>query len=387
MKKIITFFLAFVLIISFAVPCTYAVNDDAAIEVDAKACVLMDASSGKVLFSKGEHEKLYPASVTKIMPILLVMEAIDSGKISLEDKVTASAVAASKGGSQIWLKEGESMTVDEMLKAAVISSANDACTALGEYIAGSEEGIVKMMNDKAKALGMNDTNFVNCTGLDDDTDEHLTSAYDIALMGRELLKHERILNYSTVWMDSLRDGKTQLVNTNKLVRFYKGTTGLKTGTTTKAGHCICASAERNGLSLIAVVLGSSSGTNRFESAKAMLNWGFANYESVKPEYDKSLITDVNIVKGFTSKLTPKVEEVLPITVNSGEKGKIKCDIELSSQVDAPVEKGQTLGKITFTVDGEKLGEYKIYSDEQVRRLTVSDVLKRLLCSLSKKTSE
>lgn len=382
-----TFFFTAVLIISFTLGSAYAVNDDAAIKVDAKACILMDASSGKVLFSKNEHDRLYPASVTKIMPILLVMQQIDSGKISLDDKVTASATAASKGGSQIWLKEGESMTVDEMLKAAVISSANDACTALGEFIAGSEEGIVKMMNDKAKELGMNDTNFVNCTGLDDDTDEHLTSAYDIALMGRELLKHERILNYTTIWMDSLRQGKTQLVNTNKLVRFYKGTTGLKTGTTTKAGHCICASAERNGLSLLCVVLGSSSGTNRFESAKAMLNWGFANYESTKPEYDKNLITDVNIVKGFKGKLTPKVEQVMPITIKSGEKGKIKCEIQLSQQVDAPVEKGQTLGKITFSVDGDVLGEYKIYSDEQVRKLTVSDVFKRLLSSLSKKTSE
>lgn len=361
----------------------FAQNGDS-IKTDAKACLLMDASSGKVLYSENEHDKLYPASVTKIMPILLVTEQIDSGKISLEDKVTASSVAASKGGSQIWLKEGETMTVDELLRAAVIASANDACTALGEYIAGSEEGIVKMMNDRAKQLGMNDTNFVNCTGLDDDTDEHLTSAYDIALMGRELLKHERIMNYSTVWMDSLRGGKTQLVNTNKLVRFYKGTTGLKTGTTTKAGHCICASAERNGLSLIAVVLGSSSGTNRFESAKALLNYGFANYESFKPEYDKSLITDINVIKGFYNKLTPSVEEIKPITIKSGEKGKIKCEIDLSSEAEAPIEKGQTLGTITFKIDDETLGEYKIFSEDQIRRLTIADVFKRLLSSVSKK---
>ncbi|MGN1418946.1 MAG: D-alanyl-D-alanine carboxypeptidase family protein [Acutalibacteraceae bacterium] len=369
----------------FSLP-SLAVNDDAPIKVDAKACLLMDASTGEVLFSKNEHERLFPASVTKIMPILLVMEALDSGKISLEDKVTASAEAAAKGGSQIWLKEGEQMTVDELLRAAVISSANDACTALGEYIAGSEAGIVKMMNDKAKELSMNDTNFVNCTGLDDDTDEHLTSAYDIAIMSKELLSHERITTYSTVWMDSLRDGATELVNTNKLVRFYKGTTGLKTGTTNKAGHCISASAQRNGLHLIAVVLGSSSGTNRFESAKAMLDWGFANYETVTPELDRSLITKVNIIKGIESEITPEVEQIKPITLKSGTKSKIQTQIDLSTDVQAPVEEGQTLGFVSFQADGEEIGKYKIYAPYAVRKLKISDVMKRLLSALSLKTA-
>lgn len=203
------------------------------VEVKAKAAVLMDVTTGKVLMANNENERLPPASVTKIMTLLLVCEAIDSGELSLTEKLTASKDAVSKGGSQIWLKEGESMTVDELLKAAAIASANDACAVLAERIAGSEEGFVTMMNERAKALGMKNTNFENCTGLDDTTTNHYTSAYDIALMGRELLKHELIQNYTTVWMDSLRDGKTELVNTNKLVRFYKGTTGLKTGTTQK----------------------------------------------------------------------------------------------------------------------------------------------------------
>lgn len=382
MKKSIVFIISLVMIFVFLPFEVLSVNDDAAIEVDAKACILMDVSSGKVLFSKNEHEKLFPASVTKIMPILLVMEALDSGKITLEDTVTTSPVAASKGGSQIWLKEGEQMTVDEMLRATVIGSANDACTALGEFIAGSEEGIVKMMNDRAKELGMNDTNFVNCTGLDDDTDSHLTSAYDIALMSKELLGHERITNYSTVWMDSLRGGETELVNTNKLVRFYKGTTGLKTGTTTKAGYCVSASAQRNDLHLVAVVLGSSNGTNRFETAKAMLNWGFANYETVTPQFDANLITDVNIIKGISDKITPQVEKINPITLKSGLKGKIEISVELSTEVEAPVEEGQTLGKVVFTVEGEEIGEYKIYAGEEVRRLKISDVFKRMLSSLT-----
>ncbi len=386
MKKGIIFILAFVFVLSAVSVSASAVNDDAAIKIDAKSCILMDASSGNVLYSKNEHEKLFPASVTKIMPILLVMEALDSGKITLEDKVTTSPTAASKGGSQIWLKEGEQMTVDELLKAAVIASANDACTALGEFIAGSEEGIVKMMNDKAKALGMNDTHFENCTGLDDDTDNHLTSAYDIALMSKALLSHERITNYSTVWMDSLRQGATELVNTNKLVRFYKGTTGLKTGTTTKAGHCISASAMRNDLHLIAVVLGSSSGTNRFETAKALLNWGFANYETVTPEFDMNLITNVKIIKGLKDEITPSVEKIKPITLKSGQKGNIETKIDLVTDCEAPIEKGQTLGKVVFTAEGETVGEYKIFADEEIPKIKISDVLKRLLSSLSLKCS-
>ena len=381
MKKPICFLLIFLLCVGLTCPFAFAENESP-VAVKAKAYVLMDASTGEVLLKSNEHQKLFPASVTKIMPILLVMEAIDSGKLDLNETVTASPEAAAKGGSQIWLKDGETMTVHELLKAAVIGSANDACTALGERIAGSEEGIVKMMNDRAKQLGMNDTHFVNCTGLDDDTDEHLTSAYDIALMSKELLSHERIREYTTVWMDSLRNGATQLVNTNKLVRFYKGTTGLKTGTTAKAGHCVSASAERNGLHLIAVVMGSDNSTDRFEGAKVLLNYGFANYKTVTPEYDKTLITPVRIIKGYTGSLIPEVGTILPITVKAGEESKIEAEVEIATDVEAPVEKGQRIGSITFKLNGTTLAEYPLTAKEEVAKLTVFEMMRRLLSSLS-----
>ena len=381
MKKPICFLLIFLLSVGLTCPFAFAENESP-VAVKAKAYVLMDASTGEVLLKSNEHQKLFPASVTKIMPILLVMEAIDSGKLDLNETVTASPEAAAKGGSQIWLKDGETMTVHELLKAAVIGSANDACTALGERIAGSEEGIVKMMNGRAEQLGMNDTHFVNCTGLDDDTDEHLTSAYDIALMSKELLSHERIREYTTIWMDSLRNGATQLVNTNKLVRFYKGTTGLKTGTTAKAGHCVSASAERNGLHLIAVVMGSDNSTDRFEGAKALLNYGFANYKTVTPEYDKTLITPVRIIKGYTGSLIPEVGTILPITVKAGEESKIEANVEIATDVEAPVEKGQRIGSITFKLNGTTLAEYPLTAKEEVAKLTVFEMMRRLLSSLS-----
>lgn len=365
--------------LSFSV---FSANEDEKLDVKAKSYVLMDVSNGKLLLGKNEHERLYPASVTKIMTLLLVIEKIDSGKLSLEDKVTASTAAAGKGGSQIWLKEGETMTVDELLRAAAIGSANDACTALAEHIAGSEEGFVKLMNAKANELGMKDTNFENCTGLDDDTENHLTSAYDIALMSRELLSHERIQNYTTVWMDSLRSGATELVNTNKLVRFYKGTTGLKTGTTSKAGHCISASAMRKNLHLIAVVLGAENSTDRFEGAKALLNYGFANYETVTPNFDSSLITDVNVIKGIEQSVTPQVEKVLPMTLETGTGAKIQPKINLALSVEAPVEKGQVLGTLDFEIDGNVIASYNIVSPVEIRKINFGDMLIRLLRSLS-----
>ena len=365
--------------LSFSV---FSANEDEKLDVKAKSYVLMDVSNGKLLLGKDEHERLYPASVTKIMTLLLVIERIDSGKLSLEDKVTASTAAAGKGGSQIWLKEGETMTVDELFRAAAIGSANDACTALAEHIAGSEEGFVKLMNAKANELGMKDTNFENCTGLDDDTENHLTSAYDIALMSRELLSHERIQNYTTVWMDSLRSGATELVNTNKLVRFYKGTTGLKTGTTSKAGHCISASAMRKNLHLIAVVLGAENSTDRFEGAKALLNYGFANYETVTPNFDSSLITDVNVIKGIEQSVTPQVEKVLPMTLETGTGAKIQPKINLALSVEAPVEKGQVLGTLEFEIDGNVIASYNIVSPVEIRKINFGDMLIRLLRSLS-----
>ena len=381
MKKVISFLLCMVMMLPL---CIFAKAEELPVEVKAKAVVLMDQTTGKVLMKKNEHEKLYPASVTKIMSLLLVMEALDSNKIRLTDIVTTSPVAASKGGSQIWLKEGETMSVDELLKATAVYSANDACTALGEYVAGSDEGFVAMMNERAQQLGMKNTHFENCTGLDDETENHLTTAYDIALMSRELMKHELIREYTTIWMDTLRDGKTELVNTNKLIRFYSGATGLKTGTTDKAGCCVAATATREGTSLIAVVMGSDNSTDRFEGAKAMLNWGFANYSSVTPQIDKNLIADVNVLMGEERTITPQIPPVTPVLIPKGREKDIVQSVELAASVESPIESNQTLGKVTVSLDGEVIGEYNLTSPHYVDRLSFGTVFCRLLAVLCKK---
>ncbi|MBR6568654.1 MAG: D-alanyl-D-alanine carboxypeptidase [Clostridia bacterium] len=376
---LITSMIFFLTLFTFSV----CAENESEITVNAESGVLMDVQTGQVLYSFNEYKQLYPASVTKIMPMLLFMEALDSGKLSLTDVVTASPDAASKGGSQIWLKEGEQMTVDELLRATAIASANDACTALGEHIAGSESAFVKMMNDRAKALGMKNTNFVNCSGLDDDTTEHLTTAYDIALMSCELLRHEKITDYTTVWMDSLRDGATQLVNTNRLVRFYKGTTGLKTGTTSKAGHCLSASAERNGLHLVAVVMGAKNSTDRFEGAKAMLDWGFANYESFIPEIDLSSLSQVRVLKGIEAYLEPKLPKVGRLTLKSGQKQSLETKITLCEDVEAPVEENQILGKIELMLGDKTVAEYNLTAEESVGRINFLIMAERIIKSLTK----
>ena len=360
-----------------------SVTASAPVTVNAKSAILMDASTGQVLFAENENERLYPASVTKIMPLLLFMEALDEGRMSLTDVVTASPSAASKGGSQIWLKEGEQMTVDELLKATAIASANDACTALGEHIAGSEEAFVALMNKRAGELGMTNTNFVNCSGLDDATTEHLTTAYDIALMSKELLSHERIRTYTTVWMDTLRGGATELTNTNRLVRFYNGTTGLKTGTTDKAAHCLSASAERDGLHLIAVIMGAETSDDRFEGAKAMLNWGFANYETVTPDFEGVEIPPVPVLHGIEDFLEAEIKGVSPVTLSKGEKDKIEYSLEITENVEAPVEKNQLLGKITAKSGDNIIGEYNLVAKEDIRKITLWDYVQGFLKSLTK----
>lgn len=380
MKKTLSFVFALVIVISSLSFSAFAEND---LKVNAKSAVLMDVETGKVLYSQNENEQLYPASVTKIMPLLLFMEAVDSGKMALTDVVTTSPTAASKGGSQIWLKEGEQMTVDELLRATAIASANDACTALGEHLAGSEEGFVKMMNEKATELGMTNTHFDNCSGLDDDTETHLTTAYDIALMSRALLKHDRIRTYTTVWMDSLRDGATELVNTNRLVRFYNGTTGLKTGTTSKAGHCLSASAERDGLHLVAVIMGAGNSTDRFEGAKSLLNWGFANYESFTPQIDSSQFSDVTVIRGIEKTVRPIVSGLSDILLESGKKGQIETEIELAADVEAPVEEKQVLGKVKLKIGDDVIEEYSLVAEKGVRRITFGDVVARFFRLLTK----
>lgn len=383
MKRVISIMLcAVILLVPF---CVSAVAEDKLpVEVKAKAAVLMDQTTGKVLMKMNEHEKLYPASVTKIMSMLLVMEALDSKKIRLTDIVTTSPVAASKGGSQIWLKEGETMSVDELLRATAVYSANDACTALGEYVAGSDEAFVVMMNERAQQLGMKNTHFENCTGLDDDSENHLTTAYDIALMSRELMKHELIKEYTTIWMDSLRNGQTELVNTNKLIRFYNGATGLKTGTTNKAGCCVSATATRDGTSLIAVVMGSDNSKDRFEGAKAMLNWGFANYTSHTPQIDKTLIADVNIAMGEERTITPQIPPMTAVLIPKGREKDIVQKVEIAAEVAAPVEANQTLGTVTVSLDSEVLGKYNLVAPHYVDRLSFGTVFCRLLAVICKK---
>ncbi len=373
-----------VAILSFSFCVFASAQGEMPVEVKAKAAVLMDGTTGKVLMKMNEHEKLYPASVTKIMSLLLVMEALDERKISLTDMVTTSPVAASKGGSQIWLKEGEQMSVDELLKATAVYSANDACTSLGEYIAGSDEGFVMMMNERAAELGMKNTHFENCTGLDDDTENHMTTAYDIALMSRELMKHELIKDYTTIWMDSLRNGETELVNTNKLIRFYNGATGLKTGTTNKAGCCVSATATREGTNLIAVVMGADNSTDRFEGAKAMLNWGFANYATVTPQIDKNLITDVNVMMGEERSITPQSPIATSVLIPKGREKDIVQNVELAASVEAPVESNQTLGTVTVSLDGEVLGKYNLTAPYYVDKLSFTTVFCRMFSVLCKK---
>ncbi len=352
------------------------------VEIKAKSALLMDVATGKVLMEYNADKKLYPASVTKIMTMLLVAEAIDTNKISLEDKVFCSENAASKGGSQIWLEPGESMTVDELLRATAIGSANDAATLLGEYVSGSEEAFINLMNQRAEELGMKNTNFLNATGLDDTTEEHLTTARDIAIMSRELLKHEFIQKYTTVWMDSLRNGETELVNTNKLVRFYDGTTGLKTGTTSKAGCCISASAKRDKLHLIAVVMGSANSNDRFNTSKAMLNWGFSNYTLFTPKVDKTLIKDVPVISGLVECVSVEVPSISPLLVKKGEEETVRVEVKLCENVEAPVLEKQTLGTVTVFVGKKKVDEYNLVAKKQVEKLTVLSAMVKMFNFIS-----
>ncbi len=348
-------------------------------EVPAPSAILMDAATGTVLYEKNAHERLAPASVTKVMTLLLVMEALDSGQISWEDKVTASSAAAAKGGSQIYLEPGEQLSMDEMIKSVVVSSANDCATALAEHVAGSEAAFVAKMNERAQALGLQDTHFVNCTGLDDEPNaaEHLTSAYDLAIISRELLRHDRIRDYTTIWMDTVRDGKFGLSNTNKLVRFYDGTTGLKTGYTSAAGHCLAASAKREGMELIAVVLHCSSSTDRFESAKALLNHGFANYALVNTDPPETLVP-LKVALGNQPLVTPILQETAPILIEKSEVSRITKTIDLPQDWEAPIAKGQQLGTMTISAGDRVIAEIPIEANTSVDRLTLWQMTVRLL---------
>ena len=348
-------------------------------EVAAKSAVLMDVETGTVLSEQNAHEPLAPASVTKVMTMLLIMEAIDSGKISWEDTVTASEAAASKGGSQVYLKVGETMTVSDMVKSIAVSSANDCACAMAEHLAGSESAFVEQMNARARELGMNDTHFVNCTGLDDDPQaaSHRTSAYDIAIMSRELLKnHPDIKKYTTIWMDTVRDGAFGLSNTNKMVRFYDGCTGLKTGFTSGAGYCLSASAQREGLELIAVVMGSETSKDRFAACKSLLDYGFANFSLYTPALQEGASVPVKLGTAESVAVIPGGATAL--LVDKAQRNSITAEIELEESVTAPVSRGQRLGTLTVKAGDQVISRVPLVAEREVVRLNVLDLWKILL---------
>ena len=350
-------------------------------EVAAKSAVLMDAATGTVIFEQNAHQQLPPASVTKVMTMLLIMEAIDSGKLSWEDTVTASEAAAAKGGSQIYLKVGETMSVSDMVKSIAVSSANDCACAMAEHLAGSEEAFVASMNQRAKELGMADTHFVNCTGLDDGPEaaSHLTSAWDIAIMSRELLNnHPDIKRFTTIWMDTVRGGTFGLSNTNKMVRFYSGATGLKTGFTSSAGYCLSASALREGMELIAVVMGSETSQARFAACKSLLDYGFANYALVAPETEEAQVP-VKLGALDTVKAIPA--EVPRLLIDKAQRDSISCQTELKEQVDAPVSQGQRLGTLTVKAGEQVLQQIPLVAEASVPKLTFSQLYLRILKTL------
>lgn len=363
--KFLSLLFAWVLIFNLACP-SYALEiKKTEMEIDAKSAILMDASTGTVLYSKNMNEALPPASVTKIMTLLLVFEAIDNGVIKYEDMLTVSENASSMGGSQVFLEPGETMSVDELFKCVVVSSANDAALTLAECVGGSEEAFVEKMNKRASELGMNDTHFENVTGLDDEVTNHLTSAYDIALMSRELLKHEKIMDYTTIWMDTIRNGSFGLSNTNRLVKFYRGITGLKTGYTSGAGYCISASAKRENLHLIAVVMGAKTSNERNAIASKLLDFGFANYYTFN---DKG--TDCGTVKilgGMKDQVEIYYDEY-SLLENVGTKEKIKAELVIPVSVSAPIKKGEAVGKVVYKLDGKVLGENPIYVKETVEKI-------------------
>ncbi|MBQ4641446.1 MAG: D-alanyl-D-alanine carboxypeptidase [Oscillospiraceae bacterium] len=347
-------------------------------EVAAKGAVLMELDTGTVLYEQNSHQALPPASVTKVMTMLLIMEAIDSGSIGWDDTVITSEAAAAKGGSQIYLKVGEAMSVADMVKSIAVSSANDCACAMAEHIAGSEEAFVERMNARAKELGMNDTHFVNCTGLDDapEAKDHKTSAYDIAIMSRELLyRHPDIKKFTTIWMDTVRNGTFGLSNTNKLVRFYPGATGLKTGFTQQAGYCLSASAQRDGMELVAVVMGAESSKDRFAACKQLLDYGFASFALVSPEVEAG---EVSVRLGTEAKVKAVAGEAGGVLVEKGQKASVNLQQELQEEVTAPVSKGQRLGTLYVKAGEQVLKEIPLVAETAVPRLTFGQIFRKVL---------
>ena len=393
MKKYISVIMAVIFALAFSLSVyaggggdTEASGDvGAAVEygktVDAVSAILMEADSGTVLYEQNADEALYPASVTKTMTMLLVLEAVDSGKISLDDMVSVSENAASMGGSQIFLSPGETMSVDDLLKSMIVASANDAAVALAEYVCGSEDVFVACMNERAKELGCKNTHFENPTGLDDTASGHIMSARDIAVISREVIKHELVYSYSTIWMDTIRGGAFGLTNTNRLIRFYKGATGLKTGSTSKAKFCISATAERGGLTLIAVIMAAPTRDIRNEAAKSLFDYGFANYSLYTDEPEE--FEDI-YVTGGKENLTKGVSSGFSVVVSKGDAGKIEKVTDVPEKLSAPIVKGEKIGTVTYILDGKSIGTSDILAAENVDKITFWSLLKKLgswfLCS-------
>lgn len=372
MKRVISLILVLSFVLSFPICANAAENK----KLNVKSSILMSLDTGDVIKQNNAYEHLSPASVTKLMSILLILEAIDSGKIKLTDEVAATENAVSKGGSQIWLEVGEKMTVNDLFKAVVIASANDACTLLGEYVAGSDSAFVDMMNKRVETLGLKNSHFENCTGLDDEITNHYSCAYDLAVIAKEVMKHKLILKYSTVWLDSLRNGKTELNNTNKMINKYNGMTGLKTGTTSNAGFCLCATATRDGISFVSVVLGAQTSDERFALTQELLDYGFANYKLDNIKIDNSKLKTVKVKNGVDKSITPKCElnKKLLLPKNSD---KITYEYSFLDEVKAPVKKGDKLGVITVYSGNKKISSIELKSDKNIKSVTFLYIFRKM----------
>lgn len=372
MKRVISLILVLSFVLSFPICANAAENK----KLNVKSSILMSLDTGDVIKQNNAYEHLSPASVTKLMSILLILEAIDSGKIKLTDEVAATENAVSKGGSQIWLEVGEKMSVNDLFKAVVIASANDACTLLGEYVAGSDSAFVDMMNKRVETLGLKNSHFENCTGLDDEVTNHYSCAYDLAVIAKEVMKHKLILKYSTVWLDSLRNGKTELNNTNKMINKYNGMTGLKTGTTSNAGFCLCATATRDGISFVSVVLGAQTSDERFALTQELLDYGFANYKLDNIKIDNSKLKTIKVKNGVDKSITPKCElnKKLLLPKNSD---KITYKYSFLDEVKAPVKKGDKIGVITVYSGNKKISSIELKSDKYIKSVTFLYIFKKM----------
>lgn len=363
------------MLVFFSLPISADIPDNIPFDTACDSAVLVDFSTGTVLYAKNADLALPPASVTKIMTLLLFIEEVEAGNISLDEDISVSEYAASMGGSQVYLEPGETMKAEELLKCVIIASANDAAVALAEKVAGSEEAFVNRMNERALELGMNNTHFENVTGLDDDTAKHLTSAYDISLMSRELMKHETILKYSTIWMDTIRNGEFGLTNTNRLIRFYKGATGLKTGSTSKAGFCMSATAERDGLHLIAVVMGADTRDARNEIAKQLLDYGFAKYSLYKNEGGSA--GDATVIGGIKNTCACEFKPFVQLMAKGKDKS-VQTEFLVNENIPAPIKKGDKIGVVRYISDGNVIAESDIIAAEDVAKISFFGLFSRML---------